>query len=169
MSTSFGTKTFAILLLASSTALAGWKSGTTLPDLNAFKLEGTVPPLSGKVVLLDFWASWCTPCKASFPALNELHKAYAARGLIVVAVNQDKSGSIMKAFLDEHPVSFTTVRDTENTLVAAADATSMPSSYLVDPSGKVRYVHNGFHGEKTLAQYRQEIEQLLNEKTGPLK
>ncbi len=165
MNTSFGTRMISILLLTATTTLAGWEIGTPVPDLTAFKLEGSLPSTTGKVLLIDFWASWCTPCKASFPALNSLQKDYGARGFLVLAVNQDKTSQTMATFLTGHSALFTTVRDSENKLVAVADVTSMPSSYLVDRSGKIRYLHCGFHGEKTLAQYRKEIEILLNEKT----
>lgn len=169
MNTSFGTRTIGMLLLSATTSLAAWNTGTVLPDLTKFKLEGTVPSLARKVVLVDFWASWCGPCKSSFPALNSLQKDYHAKGFLILAVNQDKTGEAMKTFLTEHPVNFTTLRDPENKLVAAADVSSMPSSYLVDRAGKIRYVHRGFHGEKTLAQYRKEIELLLAEVPGGAK
>lgn len=153
------------LLTLTITAQSGWKSGSALPDLNTYKLEGKIPVgLKGKVILIDFWASWCGPCKASFPVLNELQKEYGPKGLVVIAVNQDATDALMRSFLDDHPASFTTLRDAGNRLVEAADVQSMPSSYLFDRSGKIRFLHTGFHGEKTTAQYKKEIEQLLNEK-----
>jgi thiol-disulfide isomerase/thioredoxin len=158
-----------MLLLCATTSLAAWDAGTVLPDLTKFKLEGSLPTLAGKVVLVDFWASWCSPCKASFPALDLLQKDYGAKGFLILAVNQDKTGEAMKTFLAKNPVGFTTLRDPENKLVAAADVSSMPSSYLVDRSGRIRYIHRGFHGEKTLAQYKKEIELLLAETPGGAK
>ena len=158
--------TIALMALVLSTQ-AGWKPGTTLPDLSKFQLEGKIPSnLSGKVILIDFWASWCGPCKASFPVLNDLQNDYASKGLLVIAVNQDKTPALMTAFLEEHTVSFLTLRDANNLLVEAADVQSMPSSFIVDRSGKIRFVHTGFHGEKSTAQYKEEIEKLLNEKEG---
>ena len=169
MNTSFGTRVAGILILTATSVLAGWGPGTTLPELAQFKLDGVIPPLSGKVLLVDFWASWCGPCKASFPSLDKLQKEYGDRGFFILAINQDKTGEAMKMFLTGHPVTFTSLQDTENKLVKDADVVSMPSSYLVDRSGKIRYVHRGFHGEKTLTQYRQEIEILLNDKAGGTK
>ena len=140
----------------------GIKVGDTLPDLTAVKLEGKLPEtLKGKVVLLDFWASWCDPCKASFPAMEELQKQYGAQGLVIVAVNVDENRSDMEDFLKTHAVSFTVVRDARQKLVAEAGIATMPSSFLVDSAGTVRFVHAGFHGEETKKQYRQEIESLL--------
>jgi thiol-disulfide isomerase/thioredoxin len=147
-----------------STALAAWKVDSTLPDLAACKLEGTLPSTDGKVVLLDFWASWCAPCKASFPALDELQKQYAKQGLVVLAVNLDEKSETMQKFLKEHPVSFAVLRDPAHKLVEMADVQSMPSSFVVDRAGKVRFIHTGFRGEKTIAEYKTQIESLLQEK-----
>lgn len=157
--------TLALLALTLNTQ-AGWKAGSLLPDLTKFKLEGSPPDLKGKVVMIDFWASWCGPCKASFPILNRLQREYGPKGFVIVAVNQDESSALMQAFLAEHPASFVTLRDAGNKLVEAADVQSMPTSYLVDRSGKIRFLHSGFHGEKTTAKYKEEIEQLLNEQNG---
>ena len=175
MNTSFATKRVrqSIVLMAlfavAMTAQAGWKVGGALPALNRFDLEGTLPDMQGKVILLDFWASWCGPCKASFPALESLQQQYGPRGLVVLAVNQDKTSKAMSNFLADHPVTFSSLRDAQNKLVAEADVASMPSSFLIDRSGKIRYLHTGFHGDKTVAQYAQEIEVLLNEKNGSRK
>jgi thiol-disulfide isomerase/thioredoxin len=140
----------------------GIKVGDTLPDLTAVNLEGKLPDtLKGKVVLLDFWASWCDPCKESFPAMEELEKQYGPRGLVIIAVNVDENQSDMQDFLKTHNASFTVVRDAKQKLVAAAGIATMPSSFLVDSSGTVRFVHAGFHGEQTKKEYRQEIEALL--------
>lgn len=156
-----------LLLTATLIALAGeaaWKVGTALPDLTAYKLEGTLPATAGKVVLLDFWASWCGPCKASFSALNELQQAYGKQGLIILAINLDEQPEAMRKFLQEHPVSFAVVRDAAQKLVQQADVQSMPSSFVIDRTGKVRFVHTGFRGETTMADYKKQIESLIRTK-----
>ena len=157
----------AAILLVSLSAQAGWKEGSSLPDLTKFKLEGKLPAdLKGKVILLDFWASWCAPCKASFPILDNLAQNYGSQGLIIIAINQDQTLAQMTSFLGDNPVSFLILRDAENKLVEAADVQSMPSSFLIDRSGKIRFTHTGFHGDKTTTEYKMEIEKLLNEKIG---
>lgn len=140
----------------------GWKENTALPDLKTFGLTGPVPDnLKGKVVLVDFWASWCTPCKASFPVMDELQKKYGTNGLVVIAVSVDEKKSAMDKYLSKTPVSFTTLHDSAQKLVAAADVATMPTSFLVDRTGKIRFVHTGFEGDKTKAEYVRQIDSLL--------
>ena len=163
MNTSLLKKFIVATLLAGTffTAQAALKVGDTLPDLASFKLEGKLPDtLKGKIVVVDFWASWCSPCAKSFPVLDELQKKYADR-VVVLAVNVDEKKSKMDAFLAKHPVTFTVVRDAEQKLVAVVEPAAMPTSFILDVSGKVRFLHNGFHGEDTRKQYLSEIESLL--------
>ncbi len=144
------------------TAQAALKVGDALPDLASCNLEGTLPgSLKGKVVIVDFWASWCGPCAESFPVLDELQKKYKDQGLIIVAVSVDEKPDKMAAFLKKHPVSFSVVRDAGHKLVAKAEPQTMPTSFILDRDGKVRFLHNGFHGATTQKEYVTEIESLL--------
>ncbi len=144
------------------TSHAALKVGDPLPDLAGFALEGKLPEsLAGKVVILDFWASWCGPCKDSFPAMNDLQKKYGDRGLVIIAVNVDEAASDMQDFLKDNKAAFVVVRDVKQKLVAAAGVPTMPSSFIVDPAGRVRFTHSGFHGDKTRAEYETQIESLL--------
>lgn len=163
MNTSLLKKLAVATLLAGTffTASAALKVGDTLPNLASFKLEGKLPDaLKGKIIVVDFWASWCAPCAKSFPVLDELQKKYADR-VTVLAVNVDEKKSKMDAFLAKHAVSFTIVRDAEQKLVAAVEPATMPTSFILDTTGKVRFLHNGFHGEDTRKEYISEIESLL--------
>lgn len=137
------------------------KPGDSFPDLSGYGLEGSLPDLKGKVVLVDFFASWCEPCKASFPAMEELHKKYGDKGLVILAINLDKKKADMEAFLKENPVTFNIVRDPANKLVSAVKIPTMPSSFLLDRSGKVHAAHRGFKGKETEKEYSEEIESLL--------
>lgn len=151
-------------MMLSTACLAAFKPGDKLPDLGSFRLEGKLPEkLNGQVILLDFWASWCPPCKSSFPVMQELTKKYAEQGLTIVAVSVDEKPENVREFLKSTRVTFTVVRDAEQKLVAAADIPAMPTSFLIDRSGKIRFIHAGFDGDKTKREYVDEIEQLLKE------
>ena len=161
-------KQFALAALIAGTiftASAALKVGDTLPDLTGFKLEGTLPEsLKGKVVILDFWASWCGPCAESFPVMDELQKKYREQGLMIWAVSVDEKAAKMETFLKKNPVSFAVVRDGEHKLVANVTPETMPTSFIIDREGKVRFIHNGFHGSTTRKQYVEQIESLLKAK-----
>ena len=152
----------ALTVATCSLAAAPVKVGDTFPDLSKFKLEGTLPDLKGKMVLVDFWASWCAPCKESFPTMNDLQKRYGPQGLVIIAVNVDENNSDMVEFLKKHKAEFTVVRDAAQKLVDKVDISTMPASFLIDSNGKVRFTHSGFRGDETRKKYEQEIESLLN-------
>jgi cytochrome c biogenesis protein CcmG, thiol:disulfide interchange protein DsbE len=103
--------------------------------------------LRGKVVYVDFWASWCGPCKRSFPWMNELQEKFGARGFAVVAVNVDRRREDARRFLDAVPARFTVVYDPEGRTPAAYAVPGMPTSYLVDARGNVVFVEQGFRDE----------------------
>jgi thiol-disulfide isomerase/thioredoxin len=138
------------------------KAGDAFPELSQFQLEGQLPAATkGKVVLVDFWASWCGPCKASFPVMEELHQKFGKDGLLIIAINLDDKRDNMEVFLTQHSVSFAVVRDAAKKLVGAVNIPSMPASFVLDREGKVVAVHQGFHGDETRKQYLEEIQSLL--------
>lgn len=149
----------AILPITSTAA----EVGKALPDLKGAALVGDVPSTRGKVVLVDFWASWCGPCRKSFPALEELHQRYKGRGLVVFGVSVDEDAGAMKRFLQQHSVSFPIARDQAHKLVEAVKVGTMPTSLLVDRHGVIRFVNSGFKGADTEAALRKQIEQLLSD------
>ena len=119
--------------------------------------------LRGRVVYVDFWASWCTPCKRSFPWMNELELRYHDSGLTIVAINVDKRREDALRFLRDVPARFTVVFDAEGKTPAAFDVKGMPSSYLIDREGRVAAVEEGFHDERTTV-IEQRIRALLDRK-----
>ena len=151
--------TFTALLAASlAAAPAELKVGEALPDLASYKLEGTLPDsLKGKVVVLDFWASWCGPCAESFPVMDELQKKYKDQGLAIVAVSVDEKADKMELFMKKNPVSFAVVRDAQHGLVAVVEPATMPTSFIIGRDGKVRFLHNGYHGASTKKEYIEQI------------
>lgn len=133
------------LLASSLPADEGWHEGDRMPALDQFGFGAGLPELKGKVVYLDFWASWCAPCKASFPAINGWYQQLSGRGFVVLGVSVDDRASDMEAFLKKNLVSFPVVRDASHNLVAAANVGTMPTSFLIDRNGFIRHVHSGFH------------------------
>jgi peroxiredoxin len=100
--------------------------------------------LRGKVVLVDFWASWCAPCRQELPVLERLYKRYRDQGLVIVGVNVDRERSNMDAFVRRFHLTFPVVHDAAHRVADRYGPRTMPSSYLVDRGGVVRYVHQGF-------------------------
>jgi thiol-disulfide isomerase/thioredoxin len=98
----------------------------------------------GKVVYVDFWASWCGPCRQSFPWMNEMQAKYGAKGLQVVGVNLDAKSDDARRFLAETPARFTIAFDPAGATPRAYGIKGMPSSVLIGPDGKVLYEHAGF-------------------------
>lgn len=98
----------------------------------------------GKVVVVDFWASWCTPCRQSFPWLNELQAKYGQRGLVIVGVNVDRNREDAIRFLNDVPANFPIVYDSAGTLASRYEVPGMPSSYVIGPDGSVIAKHIGF-------------------------
>lgn len=116
----------------------------TLPGLNA---PVSLEALRGQTVLLDFWASWCTPCRLSFPWLGEMQARHGARGLRVVAVNVDRQRSDADAFLARTPARFTLAFDSAGDTPRRYAVKAMPSSFLIDTEGRVQLQHAGFRDD----------------------
>jgi len=119
-----------------------------------FALPGTqggvvaLESLRGQVVYVDFWASWCGPCRRSFPWMNDMQRKYGGKGFAIVAVNVDKKRADADKFLAQFPASFPVVFDEAGTSPAAFGVKGMPSSYLIDGRGNVVLVERGFFDER---------------------
>ena len=156
----------ALLFLPTSIALAV-AVGDTAPDCKLSSLgdsqSSTLSQYPGKVLYVDFWASWCGPCAKSFPFMNELHSQLKDQGLQIVAVNLDEKPEEAQAFLSQYPAQFTVAADASKQCAKDFGVKAMPSSYLIDRKGKVHHIHLGFRpGEAK--ELRQIVEQLLKEK-----
>lgn len=156
---------FALLASALVTCAAeSAKVGQQMPKLQQLLPGSSIPATAGKVVLVDFWASWCGPCKASFPVLNKLHDAYASKGLVVIGIGVDEEEAKYKAFASKMGAKFPLVHDSQHKAAEFFNPASMPTSFIVDRKGVIRHVHTGFRGAKTEAEYTSEIEALLKSK-----
>ena len=154
---------FAVLAAFALQSRADVKVGQPFPALGALGLEGTLPPLSNRVVLLDFWATWCGPCKESFPEYSKLQDELSGRGFTVLAISLDKRAKDYQDFLSRMSPRFPTMRDGSFALATVVRPPGMPTSYLIDKHGVLRLVHTGFHGKGDIAALRTEINRLLEE------
>jgi len=118
--------------------------------------------LHGKVVYLDFWASWCVPCKKSFPWFNEMQERYKKLGLVIVAVNMDQEREDVEKFLDKYPADFLIAYDPNGEVATKYNVVGMPSSYLIDRNGELSLAHLGFR-EKDKETLQSAIEKLLHQ------
>jgi len=114
----------------------------------------------GRVVVVDFWASWCEPCRRSFPWLNEMQAKYRDQGLVVIGVNVDAERSEADRFLAAVPAAFKVVYDPTGTLPARYGVSAMPSSFVFDRSGELSARHLGFQARRR-GEYEAVIKQLL--------
>ena len=115
----------------------------TLPQLHTQQTT-TLSAFAGKVIYVDFWASWCAPCRTSFPLLNALHKKLQAKGVEVIAINLDEDEASARQFLKEVPVEFTVLYDGKGEWADQYVIESMPTSFIIDKKGIVQKVHHGF-------------------------
>jgi cytochrome c biogenesis protein CcmG, thiol:disulfide interchange protein DsbE len=121
-----------------------------------------IKELHGKVVLLDFWASWCGPCRQSFPWMNEMEQRYGKDGFVVVAVNMDQDRALAEQFLAATPAKFRISYDPKGDLATQLNVTSMPTSFVIDRRGQIREQHKGFRDAQRAAR-EASIVQLLKE------
>lgn len=155
----------ATLLCAATIFAASVCAADAAPDFKLPSAKGMVElsKLKGKVVYVDFWASWCAPCRKSFPWMNDLHKKYKDQGLEVVAVNLDKSREPIDQFLAKTPADFTIAYDPSGGAANNYKVSGMPSSYLIDRSGQLQVSHIGFR-DKDKEEIEGKIKELLAKK-----
>jgi peroxiredoxin len=136
------------------------------PEIGLKDLAGngvSMASLKGKVVLVDFWASWCAPCREELPVLNALYKKFRARGFEIVGVNQDQRAENVRSFLSSTPLSFRVVHDGSRAVAGRYAPSKMPSSFLIDRRGIVRHVQAGYRASDR-ATLEAQIEALLTAK-----
>ena len=137
----------AAIALCFSSAAFSLERGDAAPSISLPGIEGTVvvAPRAGRWLYVDFWASWCAPCKRSFPWMNAMHSKYGARGLEIVAVNVDQRRGDADRFLKSTPAQFASAFYPAGDTPKRFNVKAMPSAYLIDPQGRVRLVHRGFN------------------------
>ena len=122
--------------------------------------EVSLAQLQGQVVYVDFWASWCGPCRKSFPWMNDLHARYGAQGLKIVAVNLDSERQLGAKFLEKYPARFVVAYDPQGAVAETYHVAGMPTAVLIDRQGQLSYIHQGFR-EEDMPRLEAEIRALL--------
>ncbi len=153
-----------VCVLASTTGWAASISGAA-PNFTLKNLDGKnikLSELSGDVVLINFWASWCGPCLQEMPLLNAIHKKYEPLGFTVLGVNVEENSANAKAFLAERGVDFPILLDSKNQVSKLYDVVAMPTTVVVDRDGNMRFLHQGYKaGDEN--EYRKMVKKLVRE------
>jgi thiol-disulfide isomerase/thioredoxin len=156
-----------LILALNATNAFAVSIGEKAPDFNIPRLEVkgmiSLEHYRGKVVYIDFWASWCGPCRKSLPALNLVRTEFRKKGFEVIAINLDEEREDAIAFLKKFPVAYPTAIDTSSKVPEAYGLIGMPTAYLVDRKGIVQLVHEGFK-KSDIEQLREKIHILLSQK-----
>jgi len=152
-----------VLLLAVAGSVSALDAGAKAPEIGLKDQHGkqiSMAGLKGKVVIVDFFASWCAPCRDEMPVLQHLYKKYGKDGLVVVGVSVDKERQNAIDFAKKLGVTFPIVHDGEHGVAKRYEPKKMPSSFIIDRSGKVSKVHAGFH-KKDAAEIEKKVKSLL--------
>jgi peroxiredoxin len=151
-----------ILFLAS--ASAGEFSGHA-PNFSLQARGGgtvTLAELKGQVVMVNFWATWCGPCREEMPHLEALYQRYSDLGFVLLGVNVEQDASGADEYLSETPVSFPILFDPGNQVSELYDVIAMPSTVIVDRSGNMRFIHHGYQSGYE-SEYQSQIRALIRE------
>ncbi len=155
-----------LLMAAAGWAHAAATVGATAPDFTLKTLNGPNMRLQeqrGKVLLVNFWATWCGPCRKEMPHLNRISDKYKSAGLVLLGVNIDEDVRNAADVASKLKVSFPVLLDTDKSVSKLYDLNSMPSTMVIDRSGKVRYLHRGYQ-DGYEESYDQQIRELLKER-----
>jgi len=147
---------------AGATPSGAVKVGDKAPtfSIDSMNGQGKASVVSGKVTIVDFWATWCEPCKKSFPKYQELYVKYKASGLEIAAVSVDDEKGEIPGFAKTHGAKFPVGWDNGKKLAGQYKPENMPTAYVIDKTGVVRFVHKGYHdGEEK--ELEKEIKGLL--------
>jgi peroxiredoxin len=153
-----------IALLAPLAASAA-EEGKPAPDFTLKSLSGKnlkLSEMTGNVVLINFWASWCGPCREEMPLLNALHNKYEPLGFSVLGVNVEENVDAARGFLKDFPVDFPVLLDSANQVSKQYEVIAMPTTVVVDRDGNIRYLHQGYKSGDE-AKYQKMVKTLVRE------
>jgi peroxiredoxin len=153
------------LTLSALATAASVGPGTPAPAFQLPAAAGSpvgLADLKGQVVLINFWASWCGPCRQEMPVLEQMYRKYKAAGFTLLGVNVEPKSNDAVGFLKSTPVSFPILFDTDSKVSTLYEVSGMPSTVIVDRKGKVRYIHHGYKpGDES--EYLDQIRTLMRE------
>lgn len=156
------------LMGTAAPAGAGQKASKPAAQFALPELRGVgatqLAELRGKVVLLDFWATWCDPCTKELPELEKLSREFAAQDVVVVGVSIDRERKNALELATSLKLTFKLLHDPEGKVAEVYDPPKMPSSYVIDREGVVRFVNEGFTGAADVAKLRRQLSQLTQQK-----
>ena len=138
------------------------KVGDLFPEVKGPQ-DTAAPSIGGAVTIVDFWASWCAPCKESFPAYARLNAAYASKGLSILAVSVDDDPAAYARFVARFSPPFAVLLDRGHLLVRQVSVPTMPTCYVIDRHRRIRFIHAGYRGAETDKALQKEVELLLSE------
>ncbi|MBU2880484.1 TlpA family protein disulfide reductase [Psychrosphaera sp. B3R10] len=150
-----------LFLLIFSLAVTALEQPKALNDPQA-QLQQLLEQNKGKVIYLDFWASWCIPCRRSFPWMNQIKSDFGAESFTVISVNLDEERQLADEFLLQNTANFAVVFNPTGSIAEQYKILGMPSSFIIDKTGQFRFAHTGFFSNKQ-DQYELQIKQLLTE------
>lgn len=153
-----------LVIFSSGAVFGSAKVGKAFPKqkvkLLGKKKKISISKYKGRVVIVDFWATWCEPCKKELPALVKLKKKFGKRGLRVIGINVDDDEAKAIAFLKEQGIKIKSAYDKNKKLAEKLGLAAMPTSYVLDRKGKIRFIHNGFN-DADIAKFETEVKSLL--------
>lgn len=118
----------------------------------------------GKILFINFWASWCGPCKKEMPELTKLSEHYKDKGLLLLSINCDRREAMAKDFIEENKVTMDVLFDSKGKSPEMFNVQAMPMSFIVDKKGTIRFIHFGFNDRKDPEQWEREVQILLSER-----
>ena len=145
---------------AAAEKLSGKAANFTLKSRSGKNIK--LSELRGQVVMLNFWASWCGPCRKEMPLLEKIHKKYKRLGFTLLGVNVEENSSAAKNYLKDVRVTFPILFDTTNKTSKLYDVSAMPTTILIDRNGKKRFLHKGYKAGYE-NDYVKQIKKLLRE------
>ncbi len=156
------------VVLTGVLGVPAWSDSTgPAPDFTLVDRDGrkfSLSELRGQVVMINFWASWCAPCREEMPLLEQIYQRYESLGFTLLGVNVEENSADAEAWLEDRPVSFPILYDPQNGVSKLYDVVAMPSTVLVDRQGNVRFLHHGYQpGYEN--DYQDQIRALVRERS----